>query len=1081
MTDIATSILQAAGVSIPPSQDDAMSLLEAWLDLPEKRMEFDGPTEEDCTPFDVTFYRTLGSALVQVWSQPTTSSVPVTLFANAMIGQRVSLYESSIAVRVTRWLRHWMDLNVMGNQDSGVESTKTLSNFLLESCETKLAENIPIVKAIYDHILALPFLNSQINSYTRNLMKTIGSSSGLSAQPPSRNEQYQRIQEVTNHLQKEWEAHLERLQWIITDWYTVGSPDIRRLCRHHLGNVWSHFLSSSGGGGLRVENTSASGIRMTLVLLYRILLGVTTLRKSHEHLLFQQLIPLHQPNAMVLWRDQTSVLDLYHEPLVQCIAVLLQKKPEWIPPVVAALFEPEIWTINNTPKLVLLLHEIDTLIGLLPSNDDGSLSVTLGNAFMHCLTTLGRCISSDHSQLSERALQFFKNDKFKSLVASNYELSLMTLLPSLVRAEPPWNPSVRKITYFVLNSLKDQNDSIFARVCDKLFSFNAPEEKIWERIEPKQHAVTMEESPDDTPLGAPQATADFSLKAGMGDWRPPTVRSSRPKQPTASSLPPSRRGTPPSTVTGVAPWTSPKTPSAGSGAPPLTITGVAPWAKNPPSTITGVAPWAQRPPSQKRPAPETHPDKGVPTVLESPDEELPVVQNSGVAIVIRYMEIIKPPDQVEGASPWAREQMAESPTLLPKLKFHDLVFGHELGSGFFGSVRYARLIDQSKTRSHWAEYAVKVVSTEKIKEMGYEFAIQREIAVLHILAHPGIARLVSSFRFRDGAYLVLEYASRGDLHTLLRQKGSLDHESTSFVIGEVVAALASIHDLGLVYGDLKPENILITETGHIKLTDFGACRPVTEEAARLIKFSAQKILSNLRDGDWKTQTQRVGVNEDLNNEEETAEEVEDERVEGTTAYLPPEVVMGARPNTPADAWALGCVMYQCLSGRPPILELDDSMTRDRIVSFNEKSSNLSHDHELFHGNHASKIRQESRQLILKLLDRYPTQRPSMDQVADDEFFKKEGIDVFSLHRQTAHPLDAGGVAPVADAQWSRRQLSSIWAPQPRAYDVAIVSSGNSGTALGLSSRSEPIVEGEEAFAFFSKSRQARSLENISEN
>jgi hypothetical protein len=105
----------------------------------------------------------------------------------------------------------------------------------------------------------------------------------------------------------------------------------------------------------------------------------------------------------------------------------------------------------------------------------------------------------------------------------------------------------------------------------------------------------------------------------------------------------------------------------------------------------------------------------------------------------------------------------------------------------------------------------------------------------------------------------------------------------------------------------------------------------------------------------------------------------------------------------------------------------------------------------------------------------------MDQVADDEFFKKEGIDVFSLHRQTAHPLDAGGVAPVADAQWSRRQLSSIWAPQPRAYDVAIVSSGNSGTALGLSSRSEPIVEGEEAFAFFSKSRQARSLENISEN
>ena len=78
------------------------------------------------------------------------------------------------------------------------------------------------------------------------------------------------------------------------------------------------------------------------------------------------------------------------------------------------------------------------------------------------------------------------------------------------------------------------------------------------------------------------------------------------------------------------------------------------------------------------------------------------------------------------------------------------------------------------------------------------------------MSHPGIARLISSFQFRDGAYLVLEYASQGDLHMLLRKKGSLDHESTRFVIGEVVAALSSIHELGFVYGDLKTENTVIT-------------------------------------------------------------------------------------------------------------------------------------------------------------------------------------------------------------------------------------------------------------------------------
>jgi len=183
-----------------------------------------------------------------------------------------------------------------------------------------------------------------------------------------------------------------------------------------------------------------------------------------------------------------------------------------------------------------------------------------------------------------------------------------------------------------------------------------------------------------------------------------------------------------------------------------------------------------------------------------------VAPSSGLAHVLAYMKKIQPPEEEDGISSWSRAQMAETPTFLPNLKFHGLVFGHDLGTGAFGSVRYARLIDKNKPRSQWPEYAVKVVSTEKIRELGYEASIRREIAALRVLSHPGIARLVSSFRFHDGAYLVLEYASRGDLHTLLQNHGSLDLESTRFLIGEVVAALASIHDLGFIYGDLKPES-----------------------------------------------------------------------------------------------------------------------------------------------------------------------------------------------------------------------------------------------------------------------------------
>ena len=52
--------------------------------------------------------------------------------------------------------------------------------------------------------------------------------------------------------------------------------------------------------------------------------------------------------------------------------------------------------------------------------------------------------------------------------------------------------------------------------------------------------------------------------------------------------------------------------------------------------------------------------------------------------------------------------------------------------------------------------------------VGYESSVQRELAVLRLLGHPGITRLVASFRWRDAAYFVLEYASGGDLHTRVR-------------------------------------------------------------------------------------------------------------------------------------------------------------------------------------------------------------------------------------------------------------------------------------------------------------------------
>jgi serine/threonine/tyrosine protein kinase RAD53 len=94
--------------------------------------------------------------------------------------------------------------------------------------------------------------------------------------------------------------------------------------------------------------------------------------------------------------------------------------------------------------------------------------------------------------------------------------------------------------------------------------------------------------------------------------------------------------------------------------------------------------------------------------------------------------------------------------------------------------------------------------------MGYEASVRREMAVLRKMEHPGVARLVASFRWRDGAYLVLEYAAKGDLFTQITSQGVVDEACTRFWLGEVAEALRHVHRLGFVYGDLKPENILLT-------------------------------------------------------------------------------------------------------------------------------------------------------------------------------------------------------------------------------------------------------------------------------
>ena len=1009
-------VLEAAQVNVNEDQDP-LDVWERWIGFGASK--WDGSTIEDAMPPSTDVLNSIITLLISSWNLPF-----------VLLDSQDILFGDANVFKSTAWLRHIMDLHV--------DDEKSFSQLLLTNALTT-----DLLEALFHHLGMLPQLQHGVNQYSLALPRT--------GSVTSRLEHFQQSQLVTRKLQSDLDNHILRLEYIVGEFYSVGHEALRTQCRRHLGQFWYNFIRTSEGKSSGInENTTATGQGMTLRILLRILQGISPpFQTSYRHLLFYILIPFHRPSSMVLWRDQTTILDLYHEPLVKCIALLLKGRPEWKAQTIRSLLSSDIWPQarggsngSNSPKIVLLLHEIDAFITL-----PGEMDEPTWDALMSRLVV---CIASDNSRLAEQSLQLFRNANFKELFVVHLATSLPILLRAIVKAELPWNPTVRKMTYHILSNLYKNYEFAFATACQTAFAHDG--------VNKSQPTTSTTSTPGSAFKAAEVETfePDFSLKTAMGGWKPPTQTTRHVKH---SMLPP--------------PLRPPKSKN-----PPSSITGVAPWSKengrNPPATITGVAPWA----SQASGVLQLSTTMKIPhVVIDGAEQESSDTANPGLGKVLAYLDELRPiDDEYDGTSSWAKLQMAESPTIFPLLKFHDLVFGHDLGSGAFGTVRYARLIDRTKTRSHWPEYAVKIVSTTKIIELGYSQSINREIATLRVLSHPGIARLVSSFRFKDGAYLVLEYASRGDLHSLLQTSGSLDNESTKFVVGEIVAALSSVHDAGFVYGDLKPENILITETGHIKVTDFGACRPFTKAATVLIGGRTENVISELRDGGWKSTNIKSGIelpNETVSNWSrgtiDESSEIGDEdiivhddnRIEGTTAYLPPEVVMGDIPTPAADVWALGCVLYQCLTGRPPLLEDDEDSTKRKIVHF-DATAHDQQDH-LFGEIHAKLITFNAEELIRRCLARKAMDRPSMHQTADAEFF--DGVNVYTLYQKQSHPLDVGAVQPKPDAQWARRQFSSIWAPLPKCYDMSMPVDSNS---MALSDpNTAPIPEGEEASSFFS--------------
>jgi predicted Ser/Thr protein kinase len=172
--------------------------------------------------------------------------------------------------------------------------------------------------------------------------------------------------------------------------------------------------------------------------------------------------------------------------------------------------------------------------------------------------------------------------------------------------------------------------------------------------------------------------------------------------------------------------------------------------------------------------------------------------------------------------------------------------------------------------------ALKVLTTELAWDEQFRERFVRESHIAAAIDHPNIIPIYDAGEAEGLLYIAMRFVEGPDLKEVLK-RGQLGLGRTIFLIEQLASALDSAHRHSLVHRDVKPGNILLEEsTDHVYLTDFGVAKQTT---ARGLTSTGHFL--------------------------------------GTVEYAAPEQIEGGPVDARTDAYALGCVLYECLTGSPP--------------------------------------------------------------------------------------------------------------------------------------------------------------------
>lgn len=172
--------------------------------------------------------------------------------------------------------------------------------------------------------------------------------------------------------------------------------------------------------------------------------------------------------------------------------------------------------------------------------------------------------------------------------------------------------------------------------------------------------------------------------------------------------------------------------------------------------------------------------------------------------------------------------------------------------------------------------ALKVMDSRYSGDEQFLTRFQREARAAAGLKSPGLVAVYDQGFDGRHPFLVMELVEGGTLRELLRERGPMPPHAVAAVLAPMLDGLAVAHQAGLVHRDIKPENVLISDTGEVKIADFGLVRAVAEA-----KITSTSVIL------------------------------------GTAAYLSPEQVSTGDADPRSDVYSVGILAYELLTGTTP--------------------------------------------------------------------------------------------------------------------------------------------------------------------